>query len=156
MPDPSNVCVAGVMKGLLEKIELGRPPDGLTTHWIQSDRFSACDHDPCTYQLALSPRSRSKRVNTSFISISERKVPYLMYAPPPPDSTGGDPVGVPCTSGTRLPAASKVWLFHAQLAPHTTLPASGPLLNTRELGVFVNGLAGEPLPVRSQACPSSP
>jgi CubicO group peptidase (beta-lactamase class C family)/catechol 2,3-dioxygenase-like lactoylglutathione lyase family enzyme len=46
---------------------------------------------------------------------------------PPPDSTGGDPVGVPCTNGTRLPAASKVLLLNAQLAPQMMLPASGPL-----------------------------
>src|SRR5689334_25035318 len=114
MVEPSSTCVAGLMYGLFEKIELGRPGDGLTTHWIQFEAFSASAHEPCTYQLALSPRSRLKRVNTSFISISERKVPYLMYAPSPPDSTGGDPVAVPWASGTRSPAALKVLLLKAQ------------------------------------------
>ena len=73
---PTRVCVAGARYGLLAKIALGRPFDVLTTQLIQSDAFSACAQDPCTYQLALSPMSTSKRANTSFISISERKVPY--------------------------------------------------------------------------------
>src|SRR5688572_19030704 len=78
MPDPRSACVAGVMYGLLANSVLGRPLFGLTTHWIQSDAFSACAQDPCTYQLAVSPRSRLKRAKISFASSSERKVPYLM------------------------------------------------------------------------------
>src|SRR4029453_6015946 len=92
-PAPSNPCVLAGMNGLVVKMELGRPADGLTTHWIQFEAFSARAQDPWMYQLVFSPRSTSKRVNTSFMSSSERNVPYLMYAPPPPDSTGGAPVG---------------------------------------------------------------
>ena len=75
---PRSPCVFVVKYGLLANSVLGRPLFGLTTHWIQSDAFSACAQDPCTYQLAFSPRSRLKRAKTSFESSSERNVPYLM------------------------------------------------------------------------------
>src|SRR4051812_40447800 len=63
MVAPSDPCVVPLMKGFVLKMEFGRPPDGLTTHWIQLEAFSAWAHDPWMYQLALSPRSMSKRVN---------------------------------------------------------------------------------------------
>src|SRR6185436_18422087 len=99
---------AGARKGLSANKVFGRLADGLTTHMVQSERFSACAQNPCTYQLALSPRSRSKRANTSFISISERNVPYLRYAPSPPISTFAVPVGTPWTIGLRMPGWLKV------------------------------------------------
>ena len=95
MAERAGARVAASRKGLLANNVLGRPGFGLTTHWIQLEAFSACAHDPCTYQLALSPRSRLKRVKTSFISNSERKVPYLMYPPDPPVSTFPVPLGMP-------------------------------------------------------------
>src|SRR4051812_21646724 len=75
---PRSACVAVVRNGLLANSVFGRPLFGLTTHWIQSDSFSACAQDPCTYQLACSPTSRLKRAKTSFESSPERKVPYWM------------------------------------------------------------------------------
>src|SRR6187549_2395507 len=77
MFEPNSTCVCGARNGLFAKMALGRPLAVLATQLIQSDSFSACAHEPCTYQFALSPMSTSKRANTSFISISERKVPYF-------------------------------------------------------------------------------
>ena len=90
--------------GIVPIHDLGRLADGLTTHMVQSAAFSACAQAPCTYQFALSPRSRSKRANTSFICTSERNVPYLRYAPSPPISTFAVPVGRPWTMGVSTPA----------------------------------------------------
>src|SRR5688572_32567270 len=126
MPAPNCPCAVAVRYGLSANSVLGRPLLGLTTHWIQSEAFSDCAQDPCTYQLALSPRSRLKRAKTSFASSSERNVPYLMKLPSPPDSMPPLALGTPCTIGIRTPFSSKVKLLKPQAVPHCTLPA-GPL-----------------------------